>query len=78
MRGQVAEIISQHESGIKPEVESHATIFHSLLESNMPDEEKSLDRLGIDGFSLVRAGTETMASSKYLRRRSTAVVNANS
>ena len=30
----------------------------------MPDEEKALNRLGIDGFSLVRAGTETMGSSK--------------
>lgn len=44
----------------------------------MPDEEKALSRLGIDGFSLVRAGTETMGSSKYLRRHSTAFVNANS
>lgn len=33
----------------------------------MPDEEKQLSRLGIDGFSLVRAGTETMGSSKLLR-----------
>lgn len=44
----------------------------------MPDEEKALDRLGIDGFSLIRAGTETMGSSKYLIERSTVLVNANS
>lgn len=32
----------------------------------MPDEEKALNRLGIDGFSLVRAGTETMGSTLSL------------
>ena len=60
----MADIISQHERGIKPEHGSRATIFHDLLDSKMPDEEKALNRLGIDGFSLVRAGTETMGSSK--------------
>ena len=44
----------------------------------MPDEEKALSRLGIDGFSLVRAGTETMGSSKNLSSRSTALINADS
>lgn len=34
----------------------------------MPDEEKQLKRLGIDGFSLVRAGTETMGSSMLLAK----------
>ena len=44
----------------------------------MPDEEKALHRLGIDGFSLVRAGTETMGSSKYSRKHSIPLVNAYS
>jgi cytochrome P450 len=63
LKGQVAEIIEQHNWGEKPPADSHATIFHGLLESKMPDEEKALNRLGIDGFSLVRAGTETMGST---------------
>ncbi|KAL9614498.1 MAG: hypothetical protein Q9167_001026 [Letrouitia subvulpina] len=62
LRRQVGKIIAQHESGIKPKVESRTTIFHALLESSMPNEEKALNRLGIDGFSLIRAGTETMGS----------------
>ena len=68
LRGQVAEIIGRHEKGIKPEKDSRSTIFHGLLESSMPDEEKALNRLGIDGFSFIRAGTETMGSSEASTR----------
>ncbi len=37
----------------------HATIFHSLLESNLPDPEKGRDRLRDEGFNLIAAGSLT-------------------
>ena len=39
----------------------HLTIFHDLLQSNMPDSEKSVDRLVQEGQIIVSAGTETTA-----------------
>lgn len=37
----------------------HPTIFHSVLDSNLPEEEKSVDRLSQDAQMLVMAGTTT-------------------
>ena len=40
---------------------SHPTIFHAILQSDLPPEEKSLDRLWQEGQTIVGAGTETTA-----------------
>lgn len=40
---------------------SHPTIFHDILESNLPPEEKELDRLWQEGQTVIGAGTETTA-----------------
>jgi hypothetical protein len=38
---------------------SHLTVFKELLESDLPPQEKSVDRLFQDGFTLITAGMET-------------------
>lgn len=38
---------------------SHLTVFKELLDSDLPPEEKSVDRLFQDGFTLITAGMET-------------------
>ena len=43
------------------EKSGHKTIFHSLLESNLPTQEKGRERLRDEAFSLVTAGSETTA-----------------
>lgn len=40
---------------------SHATVFHELLEADLPPSEKSIDRLVQEGQVIVSAGTETTA-----------------
>lgn len=39
--------------------QDHPTIFHAILDSKLPDEEKSVDRLAQDAQMLVMAGTLT-------------------
>ncbi|KAL1863207.1 hypothetical protein Plec18170_000037 [Paecilomyces lecythidis] len=41
------------------EAVSHKTIFHDILNSNLPESEKRLDRLAQEGQVVVGAGTET-------------------
>lgn len=43
--------------------DQEATIFHGILDSNMPDNEKSTKRLKEEAFVLVGAGTDTTAST---------------
>jgi cytochrome P450 len=38
---------------------SHSTIFHDILSSKLPEDEKSTDRLADEAFLLVAAATET-------------------
>jgi cytochrome P450 len=38
---------------------SHPTVFKGLLDSDLPAEEKAIDRLFQDGFTLITAGMET-------------------
>ena len=38
---------------------SHKTIFEELIESDLPPEEKSIDRLAEEGFALILAGADT-------------------
>lgn len=40
---------------------SHPTIFHTILQSDLPPKEKHLDRLWQEGQTIVGAGTETTA-----------------
>jgi len=40
---------------------SHPTIFHSILDSDLPPQEKELRRLSQEGQTIVGAGTETTA-----------------
>lgn len=42
---------------------SHATVFHELLHCDLPEEEKTLERLSLEGQVLIAAGTETTAWS---------------
>lgn len=42
-----------------------ATIFHELLEADLPDREKSTARLWQEGQIIIGAGTETTAWSKH-------------
>ena len=41
----------------------HPTIFHDILGSSLPPEEKKLDRLWQEGQTIIGAGTETTAWS---------------
>lgn len=45
------------------EAKTQGRIFADLLDSNLPDEEKTIYRLSGEGFSLTGAGTETTAVS---------------
>ncbi|KAF2834919.1 cytochrome P450 [Patellaria atrata CBS 101060] len=73
--GMSAVVISKRESkeiiqGIKEGKEagtfksgSHPSIFEELLDSDLPPEEKSVERLQGDGQAIIGAGTETTAST---------------
>ncbi|KAI2628686.1 putative cytochrome P450 [Hypoxylon sp. NC1633] len=60
---QIKEIQNQREVGkaMAKEQNLPATIFHELLESNLPDSEKSASRLWQEGQIIIGAGTETTA-----------------
>ncbi|KIW33393.1 hypothetical protein, variant [Cladophialophora immunda] len=42
-------------------IAEHATVFHEVLNSNLPEGEKTLKRLGDEAFGILGAGTETTA-----------------
>ena len=54
------EILSENRKGHK-EAYNSPTIFHELINSNLPVEEKSLPRLIDEAFTLIGAGTATTA-----------------
>jgi cytochrome P450 len=59
LRIKIANIISgEDQSHIKSQ---HPTIFHELLESNLPPQEKSLDRLGDEAQLMIGAWLETVS-----------------
>lgn len=45
---------------------SRTTVFHDLLTSNLPESEKSTERLGMEAQALVGAGIETTAWSESI------------
>jgi cytochrome P450 len=59
MRRQVIEI-STEEIGAHKDL-SHPTIFHELLNSDLPDEEKSVERMAEQAQTIIGAGQETVA-----------------
>ncbi|EXJ83291.1 hypothetical protein A1O1_06910 [Capronia coronata CBS 617.96] len=59
VRAQVDAVIAENKAGEK----SHGTIFQALLDSDLPPEEKSADRLQDEAQTLVGAGSETTAKS---------------
>lgn len=61
IRAQVDGIIANNKSGDKKKADG--TIFQALLDSDLPPEEKSADRLQDEGQTLVGAGSETTAKS---------------
>ncbi|KAK8230498.1 oxoglutarate/iron-dependent oxygenase [Phyllosticta capitalensis] len=47
-------------AGEKPKTDMGTTVFHELVESNLPAYEKSVERLWQEGQSVIGAGTETV------------------
>ncbi|KAK5228687.1 hypothetical protein LTR72_002572 [Exophiala xenobiotica] len=60
VRAQVDSIIARNKEGKKTQ---GTTIFQALLDSDLPPEEKSADRLQDEGQTIVGAGSETTAKS---------------
>lgn len=44
------------------DAKAHPTVFHELLESNLPPAEKTITRLQYEGFQFLGAGSETSAT----------------
>lgn len=59
VRAQVDDIIAKNKEGKK----TKGTVFQALLDSDLPPEEKSADRLQDEGQTIVGAGSETTAKS---------------
>ena len=63
LRRQVVTIITQYQQNVLPHKElptgSDRTIFHSLMESDLPASEKTEERLTDEAFAFIGAGTET-------------------
>ena len=60
MRNQIFDIkkrVAEQEDSLK----GHATIFEELFRGDLPDKEKSVERLAQEGALVVSAGTETTA-----------------
>lgn len=63
VRKRVTPILNRTESVSDIENASHRTIFHELRDSNLPENEKTLDRLCDEGQILTGAGSETTAKT---------------
>ena len=59
MRKQIIQISAEKKNAHKDL--SHPTIFHELLNSNLPDSEKSVERLTDEAQVIIGAGQETLA-----------------
>jgi len=59
MRKQIIQISSEKKNSLVDV--SYPTIFHSLLTSNLPDSEKSIERLTDEANTIIGAGQETVA-----------------
>ncbi|KAF9634227.1 Cytochrome P450 [Lasiodiplodia theobromae] len=63
VRKQIAEIQATRVEDRKKSGRAGATIFHELIDGDLPDEEKRLERMWQEGQIIVGAGTETTAWS---------------
>ncbi|KAI1281075.1 putative cytochrome P450 [Xylaria sp. FL0933] len=63
VKAQIRETQRQRDIGkaLAMEQNLHATIFHELLESQLPEKEKTAERLWQEGQIIIGAGTETTA-----------------
>jgi len=62
--GHIQDIIDAKDQKVeKKDGELPRTIFHTLLESNLPEEEKSLERLWQEAQLVIGAGTDTVANA---------------
>ena len=59
MATQIKSIMTGENDNYK--LSTHPTIFHDILESDLPPQEKALDRLWQEGQTIIGAGTETTA-----------------
>jgi cytochrome P450 len=62
VKQKVEEMMERHRSGNKPE----GTVFQTILDSDLPEAEKTAERLKDEGQSLVGAGSETTAKTLSL------------
>ncbi|KAJ9243589.1 hypothetical protein DTO169E5_2504 [Paecilomyces variotii] len=62
VKDKVSIMMEEHAKGNK----NNGTIFHTMLDSDLPPEEKSADRLIDEGQSVVGAGSETTAGTLTL------------
>jgi cytochrome P450 len=63
VRSRVQPILDRTESDRDLKEASHRSIFHELRDSNLPPEEKTIDRLCDEGQIFTGAGTETTAAT---------------
>ncbi|KAF6223654.1 hypothetical protein HO133_000497 [Letharia lupina] len=62
LRQQIASIIKLYDNGVLPAKDgssSERTIFHAVMESDLPASEKTEERLTDEAFAFIGAGTET-------------------
>lgn len=61
MRDQIQDVMDDRNQGYKDA--AHPTVFKSLLDSDLPPQEKTIDRLQDEGVTLVGAGQETVRAT---------------
>jgi len=61
LASQIQPILNGTPTKIKPACSNHLTIFHEIMNSDLPPSEVKLDRLKQEAFSVLGAGTETTA-----------------
>jgi hypothetical protein len=61
MRSQIQDVMDDRNQGYKDA--AHPTVFKSLLDSDLPPQEKTIDRLQDEGVTLVGAGQETVKAT---------------
>lgn len=63
MRDQVQQTIDNKDAHVKKTKGLPRTIFQSLLESNLPPDDKTLERLRQEGQTIVGAGSDTVSNT---------------
>jgi len=63
MKSEVNRVIQNRDNAEKT-ASDQVTVFHEILHANLPDNEKTPERLGEEGSVLIGAGGETVAWSR--------------